>query len=30
MLSGNYSNLHSCFGPDDDDNEKFENKAKKE
>jgi len=30
MFSGNYQNLHSCFGPDDDDNEKFENKSKKE
>lgn len=30
MFSGSYQNLHACFGPDDDDDEKFENKSKKE
>ncbi len=30
MFSGHYQNLQSCFGPDDDDTEKFENKSKKE
>jgi hypothetical protein len=30
MISGQFGNLAGCFGPDDDDDEKFEQKNKKQ